>query len=78
MEDGRSKMDRRARLPSSIFNLQETEKAAIPGDRGLMLKVVLQVPRTPSLELYVLPNGGGQSLRGQPKSQKVTPYNKWS
>ncbi len=40
----------------------------------------LIVPRAPSLELYVLPNGGGQLIYEvlHPDSQKVRTNFKWS
>jgi hypothetical protein len=48
--------------PSSGVESKNTNAAGSIGSSGIALRLMrrVNVPRAPSLELYVLPNGGGQ------------------
>ena len=53
----------RSRPPrTEIQETKNTNAARSRGSRGIALRLMrrVNVPRAPSLELYVLPNGGGQ------------------
>ena len=59
------RLRRRSRPPRTMRPTPENTNAADPkGSSGIALRLLrrVNVPRTPSLELYVLPNGGGQLL----------------
>jgi hypothetical protein len=49
------------------FDYGEKQNAADSKSAAFLVLSVLarQVPRAPSLELYVLPNGGGQQTKGE-------------